>query len=260
MRTSEQTEMAALMQGVQYGLSSQGTFDENKSLIFVKLTDSAFRAIEEYLRNKLSSVARVIICANADIRIPKLRSAENHINVPVEPYGVKNRISATPQIQFLGNEGHLSFPSSNETSHRFTFNLTSNADIEGPQGSFECIQQNSTKNLENLGALQCKMRIQAKDDVYEATRHRMAVAEEAQKKNRERLIQMLAVRNYKKPELVDRLYRDGLRERDKKAMTDVLKQVSMLRDNTYQLLRHLWNDVQENWPFYSEQERQSLKR
>ncbi|GLH07418.1 RNA polymerase II elongation factor Ell [Gryllus bimaculatus] len=223
MRTSEQTEMAALMQGVQYGLSSQGTFDENKSLIFVKLTDSAFRAIEEYLRNK-------------------------------------NRISATPQIQFLGNEGHLSFPSSNETSHRFTFNLTSNADIEGPQGSFECIQQNSTKNLENLGALQCKMRIQAKDDVYEATRHRMAVAEEAQKKNRERLIQMLAVRNYKKPELVDRLYRDGLRERDKKAMTDVLKQVSMLRDNTYQLLRHLWNDVQENWPFYSEQERQSLKR
>lgn len=41
------------MAGVQYGLSSQGNFNENKSLIFVKLTDSAYRAIEDYIRNKV---------------------------------------------------------------------------------------------------------------------------------------------------------------------------------------------------------------
>lgn len=46
--------MAALCPGVQYGLSSQGKFGENKDLIFVKLTDSAFRAIEEYLKNQVS--------------------------------------------------------------------------------------------------------------------------------------------------------------------------------------------------------------
>lgn len=46
--------MAALVAGVQYGLS-QGHFNENKSLIFVKLTDSAFRAIEEYSRNRVST-------------------------------------------------------------------------------------------------------------------------------------------------------------------------------------------------------------
>ena len=37
-------------------------------------------------------------------------------------------------------------------------------------------------------------------------------------------------------------------------------QVAVMRDNTYQLIRHVWNDVQEDWPFYSEQEKQLLKR
>lgn len=35
--------------------------------------------------------------------------------------------------------------------------------------------------LEVLGVLPNKMRIHANEDVYEATRHRMAVAEETQK-------------------------------------------------------------------------------
>lgn len=48
--------MAALVAGVQYGLTSQEHFNENKSLIFVKLTDSAFRAIEEYLKNRVSTI------------------------------------------------------------------------------------------------------------------------------------------------------------------------------------------------------------
>lgn len=48
--------MAALCPGVQYGLSSQEKFGENKDLIFVKLTDSAYRAIEEYLKNQVNIV------------------------------------------------------------------------------------------------------------------------------------------------------------------------------------------------------------
>jgi hypothetical protein len=53
---------------------------------------------------------------------------------------------------------------------------------------------------------------------------------------------------------------DGLRDRDRNSLTTVLMQVAVMRDNTYQLIRHIWNDVQEDWPFYSEQERQLLKR
>jgi len=53
---------------------------------------------------------------------------------------------------------------------------------------------------------------------------------------------------------------DGLRDKDRNSLTTVLMQVAVMRDNTYQLIRHVWNDVQEDWPFYSEQERQLLKR
>lgn len=46
--------MAALCPGVKYGLSSQQNFGEDKDLIFVKLTDSALRAIEEYIKSQVS--------------------------------------------------------------------------------------------------------------------------------------------------------------------------------------------------------------
>lgn len=295
--------MAALVAGVQYGLSSHSNFHENKSLIFVKLTDSAQRAIEDFLRNR-------------------------------------NKTSQNPTIQFLGNEGQLSFPStqSSHGSAGFTFSLSGNQDIEGPQGGFECIQQTGPKSLESLGALPCKMRIQANDDVYETTRHRMAVAEENNKNKctrvikpngpdigrkvkvkstgkpipssssnsrhrestsiptsgsqarlssssykpanpaaarsqpekkipdimrrplKERLIHLLALRPYKKPELYDRINREGLKERERNIMTTILKQVAFMRDNTYHLHRYVWNDVQEDWPYYTEQEKAMLKR
>ena len=48
---------------------------------------------------------------------------------------------------------------------------------------------------------------------------------------------------------------DGIREKDKKNITGYLKQVSFMKDNTYHLHRHLWNDVSEDWQFYSEQVR-----
>jgi len=77
---------------------------------------------------------------------------------------------------------------------------------------------------------------------------------------KERIIHLLAVRPYKKPELMARIIRDGIREKDKKNITGYLKQVSFMKDNTYHLHRHMWNDVSEDWQFYSEQERQMMKR
>ncbi|XP_047122033.1 RNA polymerase II elongation factor Ell-like [Schistocerca piceifrons] len=322
--------MAELVEGVQYGLSSQGN-NSDKSLIFVKLTDSAYRAIESYLKNQ-------------------------------------SKFTRSPTIQFLGNEGTLTFPSCESSLGQagFKFSLSTNADIEGPQGSFECVKQNSSTSLEPLGALPCKMRIHAKDDVYDRTRDQLAKAEENQKRNctreikpggpgigkkvkikvrgiparnigntvppvqkekdlpvlntrqppaskpfpsnvkpstngylpahnsmssggspqnsirtkpsgntggqktvntdimrrplRERLIHLLAVRPYKKPEVYERLRKDGITDRDRKCVSDVLKQIARMTENTFHLMRNIWNDVQEDWPFYSEQERQMLKR
>lgn len=68
----------------------------------------------------------------------------------------------------------LSFPSAtNGCEQKFSFQIQE-IDLQGPQGSFECVQQNSQKQLTTLGTLPYKMRIQANDDVYESTKHKMA--------------------------------------------------------------------------------------
>ncbi|KAG8268526.1 hypothetical protein J6590_023904 [Homalodisca vitripennis] len=77
---------------------------------------------------------------------------------------------------------------------------------------------------------------------------------------RDRLIHMLAVRPYKKPELYSAINREGVRDRDKTHLMSTLASIATVRDNTYHLMRHVWNDVQEDWPFYTEQDRQMLKR
>lgn len=43
-------------------------------------------------------------------------------------------------------------------------------------------------------------------------------------------------------------------------MMTLLRQVASMRDNSYHLHRHVWNDVQEDWPFYTEQEKAMLRR
>ncbi|CAG9861324.1 unnamed protein product [Phyllotreta striolata] len=142
--------MAALCPGVHYGLSSQQNYGENRDLIFVKLTDSALRAIEEYLKNQ------------------------------------NKFYSPKPTIKFLGNEnGELSFPSlhHNLAGTSFSFSMSSTADMEGQGGSFECIKQVGPQrgHLEGLGSIPYKIRIHANDDVYEVTRNRMTEAEDKYK-------------------------------------------------------------------------------
>lgn len=142
--------MAALCAG-SYGLSQQhqpqkdAAGSSNKELIYVKLTDSALRAIEEFQRNQ-----------------SKFGTALN------------------PSIQFANGQGYLSFPSGGPNGNnvaKFSFSLS---DIEGG-GSMECIQQSQGQQLQNMGHIQHKMRIHANDDVYEKTRERMATIEENQK-------------------------------------------------------------------------------
>ncbi|EDS42250.1 conserved hypothetical protein [Culex quinquefasciatus] len=68
------------------------------------------------------------------------------------------------------------------------------------------------------------------------------------------------IRPYKKPELYAKLAQDGIRGQEKNCIAQALKAIASMRDNVYYLHRHMWNDVQEDWPFYSEQDRQTLKR
>lgn len=131
--------METLKAGIQYGLSSQDTYYDDKELIFVKLTDSAQRAIDNYLRKQ-------------------------------------NSYNERPTIQFHGSKGKLFFPSDQSSIGNFTFSLSNHQDEK-----FECIHQTGPKSLDSLGILPCKMQIQANDDVYETTKHRLHIAKENNK-------------------------------------------------------------------------------
>ncbi|XP_063432357.1 RNA polymerase II elongation factor ELL-like isoform X1 [Mytilus trossulus] len=82
-----------------------------------------------------------------------------------------------------------------------------------------------------------------------------------QKPFRERLLHLLAVRPFKKPELLVRLKRDGMKEKDKDSFGQHVTSVASLnpRDNKYYLLKHLYADVSLDWPFYSDSDKDLVK-
>ena len=45
-------EMAVLVEGQKFGLSSKS--EKSKSVVYVKLTDSSLRSLEEYLKHRVS--------------------------------------------------------------------------------------------------------------------------------------------------------------------------------------------------------------
>ncbi|KAI5101579.1 RNA polymerase II elongation factor ELL [Silurus meridionalis] len=79
---------------------------------------------------------------------------------------------------------------------------------------------------------------------------------------RERLVHLLALKPYRKPELLVRLTKDGLSPQDKDTLDSLLQQVANLnsKDNTFTLKDCLFKEVQKNWPGYTEVDQQILKR
>ncbi|XP_056371346.1 RNA polymerase II elongation factor ELL2-like isoform X1 [Oenanthe melanoleuca] len=78
---------------------------------------------------------------------------------------------------------------------------------------------------------------------------------------RDRVIHLLALKNYKKPELLARLQREGVVEKDKESLGKILQEVANLdaNENSFSLKEHFFKDIQEDWPGYSESDRQMLE-
>jgi len=78
---------------------------------------------------------------------------------------------------------------------------------------------------------------------------------------RERVIHVLALRPHKKPELVTRLQREAMSQKDRNNLAMVLQQVGTMSDNQYKLQTNLYSEVNvDTWPFYNESERLIVKR
>ncbi|GBM30842.1 RNA polymerase II elongation factor ELL2 [Araneus ventricosus] len=323
--------MDSLLEGEKYRLSNGDENRYNKSVIFVKLTDSILKSIEEFMKNTG--------CSN-------------------------------PKIQFDEKGGVINFYTDSGIK-KYSFSLS---DIGGkenedsnylPNRSFECVQQNRNGSLESLGCMMMKMQIRAKEDSYENTRFKVAVAEKEQKQNcakeikpagshighqikvnqpkniavpsnscsipvaksiapvkpknnvgqpfnsapalsarhdsnpsvkpvsvpsaspgsipsfslqkkenskpkvpsgiqrqplRDRIIHLLALRPYKKPEILLKIRTEGVNEKDKTNLTMVLAQVSTMKKNSYYLSDGFWSEVQDNWKFYSPVDAETVRK
>lgn len=77
---------------------------------------------------------------------------------------------------------------------------------------------------------------------------------------RDRIIHLLAIRPYKKPELIIRLRKDGIRDKDKDSLGSILSQVAISKDNSFMLAKHAYADVRLDWPFYTDDDREKLKK
>lgn len=281
--------MAALSVDGRYGLNCGQQSAERVTVLHVKLTETALRAIETY---------------------------QNCTNVP----------SLRPTIQFKGLQGRIKIPKSDSSSdafHNFEFYL-SNVGKDNPQGSFECIHQyassSGASHLALLATVHDKVTVCATNDSYQVTRERMTQAVEdtrergtkvikpggqyrgkqvhirkpalsapevvperkrstpinpantirkclsnnpvSQRPFRDRIIHLLALRPYKKLEVLARLQRDGINQKDRNSLGTTLQQVANLnpKDNAYFLKDYIYRDVQRDWPGYSEDEKSQIDR
>lgn len=281
-------KMAALSEEGRYGLSCGRGTQDNTTVLHVKLTETAVRALENY-------------------------------------QNTKNSVPARPSIQFQGLQGCIKIPKSDSLNemHNFNFYL-SNVGKDNPQGSFDCIQQTVSSSglskMNCLGFIQDKITVCATNDSYQLTRDRMTQAEEetrsrstkvikpggpfvgkrvhirkpansildtaperkrstpinpastirksnisnsiAQRPYRERVIHLLALKPYKKPEILARLHRDGVNQKDKNSLGVLLQQVANLnpKDNSYTLKDFVYKEIQREWPGYLEGDKQLLDR
>ncbi|XP_058488633.1 RNA polymerase II elongation factor ELL2 [Solea solea] len=282
-------KMAALSEDGRYGLNCGQQSADRVTVLHVKLTETALRAIESY---------------------------QSCVNVP----------SSQPTIQFKGLQGRIKIPKTNSSSD--TFNIfdfyLSNVGKDNPQGSFECIRQyapsSGASHLALLATVQDKVTVCATNDSYQVTRERMTQAAEdtrergtkvikpggqyrgkqvhirkpalstpevvperkrstpinpantirkclsnnpvSQRPFRDRLIHLLALRSYKKLEVLARLQRDGINQKDRNSLGSTLQQVANLnpKDNTYSLKDFIYRDVQRDWPGYSEDDKTQVDR
>lgn len=80
------------------------------------------------------------------------------------------------------------------------------------------------------------------------------------RKLRERLVHLLALNSYTRKEMDSILQREGFRTFERTIIMNVLKDVAHLGQNVYNLRLNIWREVDENWPYYNEEELQQLKK
>lgn len=260
-----------------YNLISRTESRNNKLLVHVKLTDSCLRALEEYQLVEVSSRRKPSI---------KFSGLQGSISIPLRKSDSGDDNTAQFQldcsaIQSGGQQGQMDCiqQPGGSSNIRTVGTITHKINVKATDDSYQMTQQRmkeaeeerkgiSTKVLNTAPKKGSKKFSKTHDSISAFRKQirsgsRPKVSSGPSKTLRERVIHLLAVRPFKKPELISKLTtgKDGVNLKDRNSLTSILQQVAVMTDNQYKLLKHLYSEVQvETWPSYSEAEKQLVRR
>ncbi|KAM3619765.1 uncharacterized protein V6R79_013286 [Siganus canaliculatus] len=277
--------MAALKEEQCYGLScGRVSNGSNVSVFHVKLTDSALRAFEGYQSSKVLS-SQPLIRFNGNqgkISIPR---SDNSSELQTFTFYLSNVGRDNPQgsfdciQQYITSEGSIQLDCLGGIQDKITVCATDDSYQKARESMAQVEEETRSRSAivikpggRYVGKkVQIRKPVSALSDIAPSRRtsRPVIISSSTLKKSaphhrplRERLIHLLALKPYKKPELILRLQKDGLLPLDKDSLDSHLQQVANLngKDNTFTLKDFLYKEVQKDWPGFTEGDQQLLKR
>lgn len=263
-----------------YNLISRADSGNNKLLVHVKLTDSCLRALEEYQSAQVLSRRKPSIkfCGfQGAISIPLGKgisgdenTAEFKLDCSVLQSGGMDCIQQSDGSQDIGTVGSITHKinvRATDDSYHMTQQRMKEVEEERKGISTKVInmQKKGSKKIKGIPGYKqpnsMNVLSAVKRQIKSGPGAGAKVSSGSSRSLREKVIHLLAVRPYKKIELISRLTKDGVNLKERNALTGILQQVAFMTDNQYRLLKHLYSEVQvETWPGYSETEKQMLRR
>ncbi|KAG7514685.1 RNA polymerase II elongation factor ELL [Solea senegalensis] len=277
--------MAALKEEQCYGLScGRVSNGSNVSVFHVKLTDSSLRAFEGYRSSKVLSLQPLIRFNGNQGKISIPRS-ENSSELQTFTFYLSNVGRDNPQgsfdciQQYITSEGSIQLDCLGGIQDKITVCATDDSYQKARESMAQVEEETRSRSAIVIkpGGRYVGKKVQIRkpapglSDIapLRRTSRPVIISSNSLKKGaiqnrplRERLIHLLALKPYKKPELILRLQKDGLTPLDKDSLDSHLQQVANLsgRDGTFTLKDFLYKEIQKDWPGYTEGDQQLLKR
>ncbi|XP_029951981.1 RNA polymerase II elongation factor ELL [Salarias fasciatus] len=275
--------MAALRQEHRYGLSC-GKINKNnpkQTLYHVKLTDTAIRTLEAYQNLKASLSNQPAICFKGSqgyIKIPA-PSPDSPDGFRVFSFYLSSDSKDKPQSsfdcihQYVSGEGrdHLegqgsiqdkitvcatddSYQTTRARMSQVEKDIWSRSAIEIKPGPSKCVKVQRKQGLVSGS--------DSSNKHSPSNKRSLIPSPVAHRPLRDRIIHLLALKPYRKPELLLWLERERATPKDKADLTSVLDEVGKLnpKDHSYSLKDELYRLVHRDWPGYLEEEKQLIHR
>ncbi|RVE57369.1 hypothetical protein OJAV_G00215590 [Oryzias javanicus] len=290
--------MSVLEENRCYGLRSGNEVSpaRNQSVFHVKLTDSAAKAIG-CLQNGKGHILHPSICFNGNQGRITIPCSDTKDEVRLFTFSVTNVARSSPHGSFdcvrqLSNGAAEELSCLGVIQKKMTINATDDSYDKARQSMAQAEEETRSRStivIKNGGRYQGKkvtVRAPApalakltkpkhsSHSLLSNIRRRISVSKKSpcpsnrksadvvQRPLRERIMHLLALRPYKRPELILRLQRDGLTGEEKDGLESTLSEVAQLsgRDNTFVLKDSLYKDLRKDWPGYTPGDQQLLKR